>query len=61
MKKPDAARRTLRLDREAIRHLSSSELQHAAGAGTADLSQGTVCRTACTPCTGRGGGGPVLE
>jgi hypothetical protein len=57
MKKPAAARRTLRLDREAIRHLSSSELEHAAGASTADLSQGTLCHTACTPCTGGGGGG----
>jgi hypothetical protein len=62
MKKPAQARRTLRLDREAIRHLSSSELEHAAGASTADLSQGTLCRSACTPCTGTGTGrGPVLE
>ena len=60
MKKPASAHRTLRLDREAIRHLSSAELQHAAGANTAALSQGTLCRTACTPCTGSGGG-PVLQ
>lgn len=60
MKKLATARRTLRLDREAIRHLSSSDLGHAAGASTADLSQGTVCRTACTPCIG-GGGGHKLE
>lgn len=51
-------RRALILDRETVRRLSSAELGHVAG-GT-DVSQGTQCRTWCTPCTGAGGG-PKLE
>ena len=53
--------RVLILGRETIRQLSSVELRHAGGGGVTDMSQGTACRTVCTPCTGSGGTVHTLE
>jgi hypothetical protein len=49
----------LKIDRETIRQLSPSKLGQVVG-GT-DVSQGTACRTWCTPCGGHGSTGPVLQ
>jgi hypothetical protein len=59
MKKTAGAHRTLRLDREAIRRLSSSEVAHIAGGGIVPVHP-TFQITVCPPCTtGPKTGGPV--
>ena len=60
MKKIEHQNRKLTVDRETIRRLSETALGQIAG-GT-DVSQGTACRTWCTPCTGtHTTTGPKLE